>query len=57
MICSVMANTVRDSKRKHKAWTPNDFMPSSERKRMTDKQMYAQVQAINAMLGGIIIEG
>jgi len=56
MICAVVANTVRNPKKKTKAWVPSDFMPTKERKRMTDKQMFAQVQAINAMYGGKAIE-
>jgi hypothetical protein len=56
MICAVVANTVRSSKKKARAWTPSDFMPIRERKVMTDKQMFAQVQANNALLGGKVEE-
>jgi len=55
MICAVIANTVRTKKRQ-RAWTPDDFMPKEERKVMTNQQMFAQVQAINSILGGKVIE-
>lgn len=56
MVCAVIANTVRDPKKKTSPWTPDDFMPTRERKRMTDEQLFARVQSINAMLGGKTIE-
>ena len=56
MICAVVANTVRNPKKKSRAWTPDDFMPTKERRYMTDQQMFAQVQAINAILGGKVLE-
>ena len=56
MICSVIANTVRDRKKKSKPWTPDDFMPIKEQKQMTAEQMFAQVQTNNLMLGGEVLE-
>ena len=56
MVCAVIANTVRDPKKKIKAWVPDDFMPIKERIYMTSKQMFAQIQAINAMYGGKVVE-
>lgn len=57
MICAVVANTVpRKKGRGKKAWVPDDFMPTKERKQMTDEQMFAQVQANNAILGGKVLE-
>ena len=56
MICCVVANTVRTKTKKPLPWVPSDFMPTRERKQMTDKQMFAQVQAINAILGGKVEE-
>ena len=55
MICAVVANTVR-RKKGDRVWQPSDFMPTKERRVMTDKQMFAQVQAINSILGGKTIE-
>ena len=54
-ICACLYNTVRDPK-KRKPWVPEDFMPTKERKQMTDKQMFAQVQSNNAALGGRVEE-
>ena len=56
LICSIIANVNRNPKKKSKAWTPDDFMPAREQKMMTDEQMYAQVQAINVILGGEVKE-
>jgi len=56
MICAVVANTVRDRKKKSKPWTPDDFMPIKECRQMTAEQMFNQVQANNIMLGGEVLE-
>ena len=56
MICAVVANTVPQKKGRRKTWVPNDFMPTQERRQMTDKQMFAQIEAINSMLGGAVKE-
>lgn len=56
LICAVMANTARDPKRKVLPYTPEDFMPKKDRRQMTDQQMYIQVEAINTILGGKVIE-
>ena len=56
LICSVLANTVRDRKRKRIPYTPDDFMTNKKSKIQTDKQMFAQVEAINAILGGKVEE-
>ena len=42
LICSVLANTVRDPKQKRKPYTPQDFMPGAKvRPQQTAKQMLA----------------
>ena len=56
LICSVIANVHRDPKRKSKPYVTDDFMPTRERKVMTDQQMYDQVKACNLILGGKVIE-
>lgn len=56
MICAMIANSVRDPKKKQRAWTPDDFMPTRDRKQMTAEQIFAQVKAINAILGGKVLE-
>lgn len=56
LICAVLANTVRDPKRKARPFVPDDFMPGSKSRKQTAKQMFAQVKAINALLGGKVLE-
>lgn len=51
MICSVIAEVNRDSKKRKKPFTPDDFMPKKRRK-LTGEQMVNQVEAINIALGG-----
>ena len=55
LICAVIANANRNPKKKMRPFTPQDFMPT-KRKPMSDEQMFAQVQAINTMLGGKVEE-
>ena len=57
LICSVLANTARDPKRKPRPFIPDDFMPKKERKQQTAKQMLTTVKMLNAAFGGNVIEG
>ena len=52
LICAVLANTVRDTKRKPRPFVPDDFMPKQESRRQTPKQILATVKILNAAFGG-----
>ena len=60
LICSVLANTVRDPKKKSKPYTPQDFMPEEKRtrpsKKQSAKQMLRTVKILNAAHGGNVKE-
>ncbi len=56
LICSVLANTARDPKRKRTPFTPDDFMPGKPRKEQSAQQMWATVKVLNASLGGNVLE-
>ena len=55
LICTIMANMWRDPK-KSKPYKPQDFMPGVKKSRQTPEQMFAQVQMLNAVLGGTVVE-
>ncbi len=52
LICSVLANTVRDPKRKTRPFVPDDFMPKTERRVQTTSQMLTTVRMLNTAFGG-----
>ena len=52
LICAVLANTVRDTKRKPRPFVPDDFMPKQESEQQTPKQILATVKILNAAFGG-----
>ena len=54
LICSVIANVNRDSKKKSKPFQPQDFMPKKQvvKKRQTPEDMLEVVKALNAAFGG-----
>ncbi len=56
LICAVLANTVRDPKRKIRPFVPDDFMPKQKGRQQTAEQIYATVQLLNTALGGSISE-
>ncbi len=58
LICSVLANTVRDPKRKRTPYTPQDFMPGKKQlqSKQSAKQMLSTVKMWNAALGGTVKE-
>ena len=60
IICAVIANAFRDTKKRRKAFTPWDFIPAigeeSERQEQTPTEMFAQVKMWNAALGGSVVE-
>lgn len=59
LICSVIANVNRDSKRRPKPFMPQDFMLTktgrTARTQTTD-EMLAMAKAWNAALGGSVVE-
>ena len=56
LICSIVANTARDPKRRRKPFTPDDFMPHKQHPGQTPEQIFAQVQLLNAAFGGNVLE-
>lgn len=56
LICSVLANTVRDPKRKRTPFTPQDFMPGKKQTQpqQSAKQMFATVKMLNAAFRGTV---
>jgi len=56
LICAILANTVRDPKKKTRPFVPDDFMPKKESKQQTAEQMFATVQLLNAAFGGKVLE-
>ena len=56
LICSLIANTARDPKRKRTPYTPQDFMPGTQHSPQTAKQMLATVKVLNAAYGGTVKE-
>jgi len=56
LVCSILANTARDPKKKPSPFVPDDFMPKKEQRQQTAEQMFAFVQALNAVLGGKVVE-
>ena len=56
LICAVLANTVRDPKKKIRPFVPDDFMPKRELKRQTAEQIFATIQLLNTALGGEVLE-
>ena len=57
LICAILANTVRDPKKKIRPFTPEDFMPKKETKQQTTEQIFATVQMLNTVFGGEVIKG
>lgn len=55
LICAVLANTVRDPKRR-KPFTPEDFMPKNKPKHQTAEQIFSTVQLLNTAFGGKVSE-
>jgi hypothetical protein len=49
VIISAIYNTVRDSKKQKKPYTPEDFLPKKKR---TAKELLNQATAINELFGG-----
>jgi len=56
LLCSIVANTARDPKKKRKPFLPDDFMPKKERPIQTAKQVLATVKMLNAAFGGKVLE-
>lgn len=58
MIVSMIANTVRDPKKRRKPFTPEDFLPSdSDDQRPSDwEQLRDKSMAVFAMFGGVVAE-
>lgn len=56
LICAVLANTVRDPKKKVGPYTPEDFMPKVKSKQQTAEQMFANIKLLNAAFGGKVLE-
>ena len=56
LVCAVIANTVRDPKRKSAPFRPEDFMPKSDVRIQTPKQMLEAVKLANAAFGGSVKE-
>lgn len=54
LICAVMANIWRDSKRR--AFIPDDFMPKEKVRQQSPEQMLATVKLLNTALGGKVLE-
>ena len=52
LTCSVLANTVRDPKRKPQPFVPDNFMPKRERREQTTLQMLTTVRMLNVAFGG-----
>lgn len=60
LVCAVMANMWRDTKKKREPFSPADFMPEIEtarKARQTPEQIFTTVQMLNAMYGGTVVEG
>lgn len=59
LICSIIAEVNRDTKKRSKPFTPVDFMPkrrlNQKTAKLTDEQMINQLQAINIALGGEVM--
>lgn len=51
LICSVIANVNRDSRKHPQAYTPDDFMPK-KKITMTADQMLSNIKALNIAYGG-----
>lgn len=56
LVCAVLANTARDPKRKRHPFVPDDFLPKKEHVGQTPEQIFAQVQLLNALFGGTVVE-
>lgn len=55
LICSILANVNRDTKKRHKPFEPKDFMPQRRpTKPKTDEQMKEDLAALTIALGGEI---
>lgn len=55
LICSLLANIHRDTKKRHKPYEPKDFMPQRRpKKQKTDDQMKNELTALTVALGGEI---
>jgi hypothetical protein len=53
MIVSMIANTVRDTKKRRKPFLPSDFLPSEETEKPQDwKALRAKSMAVFAAFGG-----
>jgi len=57
LICTILANIHRDSKKKAKPFEPEDFFPNlamkkKPQKELTDEEMMTQLELINAAFGG-----
>ena len=55
-ICAVIANVFRDSKKRSRAYQPQDFMPH-KRVVLTEDQWRQRLMALNAAFGGEVING
>jgi len=59
LICAVLANIFRDSKKNPKHFKVTDFMPvieSKPKRNQTPEEMFAFVKVINGMHGGTVTE-
>ena len=55
IVASIIAESNRDTKKRHKPFTPADFMYSKKRpsNKMTPESMLKTVEEMNVMFGGI----
>ena len=56
LICSVLANIWRDTKKKTTPFLPEDFMPREKTVQQTVEQMFATVKMLNTAFGGEVLE-
>ena len=49
LICTVMSNAWRDTKKKSKPFEPGDFMPKKTSMQQTPEQIFATVETLNTM--------
>jgi len=54
LVCSILAETNRDRKKRTKAYTPADFMPKQRTKRVkiTNEKIAEKIKDMNTILGG-----
>lgn len=54
LVCSIIAEVNRNPKKRHRPYTPSDFMPKKKKAKvqLTGEQMKKQLAMINIALGG-----